>query len=107
MRWTIVVPVLFMSMVAPRAPRAEGSAPPGVRIESFAFTPADIRVKAGTAVEWVNRDEEPHTVTSDDDAFQSRALETGERFAFTFARKGRFSYHCALHPQMTGTVVVE
>lgn len=107
MRWTIVVSVLFLSTVVPRAPRAEGAAPTGVRIESFAFAPASIRVKAGTAVEWVNRDQEPHTVTSDDDAFQSRALETGDRFAFTFARKGRFGYHCALHPQMTGTIVVE
>ena len=103
---TLAVALLALSVVAPRLARAEDPRA-AVRIQSFAFQPATIRVKAGSAVEWMNQDEEPHTVTSDDDAFRSRALDAGNRFAFTFERKGRFAYHCALHPQMTGTVVVE
>ena len=103
---TFALALLALSVVTPRLARAEDARAP-VRIQSFAFEPATIRVKTGSVVEWVNQDEEPHTVTSDDDAFKSRALDTGNRFAFAFERKGRFAYHCALHPQMTGTVVVE
>ncbi len=104
---TLAVTMLALSVVIPRLAHAEDQKPPAVRIKSFAFEPATIRVKAGSVVEWGNQDYEPHTVTADDDAFKSRALDTGSRFAFTFERSGRFTYHCALHPHMTGAVVVE
>ncbi len=103
----LAVGALAVSLLAPGSSRANGHASVTVRIRSFAYDPATIRVNPGTVVDWVNEDEEPHTVTSDHEVFGSRALEKGNRFAFTFARKGRFTYHCALHPQMTATVVVE
>ena len=91
------------------APARLGAAPegPDVRISNFAFAPKDLRVKRGATVRWLNQDEETHTVTSDAGAFGSRGLDAGEGYAFTFEKAGRFSYHCALHPTMTGTVVVE
>ncbi len=99
--------LLGLALLAPAQVHA-GAGPAPVRIRGFAYQPETITVQRGAAVEWVNEDEEPHTVTSDDDGFRSsRALDAGKRFALTFERKGRFPYHCALHPHMSGTVVVE
>jgi plastocyanin len=59
-------------------------------------------------VNWVNQDDEPHTVVAAADrVFKSAALDTGESFAFTFMKPGRYEYFCSLHPHMTGTIVVE
>lgn len=101
--------LLTLSLAAIAAPAfAEGPpAPVAVRISDFAYQPATVRVKAGTTVRWSNEDQEPHTVTADAGAFRSRGLDAGEGYAFTFEKAGRFPYHCALHPHMTGTVVVE
>ncbi len=78
-----------------------------VKIANFTFSPQELRVKAGTTVTWTNEDDIPHTVTSTTLAFKSRALDTDQKFSFTFAAPGNFKYFCALHPHMTGSIVVE
>jgi plastocyanin len=78
-----------------------------VTIDNFSFTPQQITVKAGDTVTWANHDDIPHTVTSTTKAFNSKALDTDDNFAFTFTTPGSFSYFCALHPHMTGSIVVE
>jgi plastocyanin len=40
-------------------------------------------------------------------AFKSNALDTDEKFSFTFAAPGKYDYFCSLHPTMTGSIVVE
>ena len=64
-------------------------------------------MKAGDTVTWVNHDDIPHTVTSKTALFRSKAMDTDDKFSFTFATPGSFPYFCALHPHMTGTIVVE
>jgi plastocyanin len=78
-----------------------------VKIDNFTYNPQQITVKAGTTVTWVNHDDIPHTVTSKTSAFRSKALDTDDKFSFTFATPGTFPYFCALHPHMTGSIVVE
>ena len=78
-----------------------------VKIDNFTFNPRTITVKAGTTVNWTNADDIPHTVTSTTQAFKSKALDTDDKFSFTFTTPGTFTYFCALHPHMTGTIVVE
>jgi len=74
-------------------------------IEDFAFEQG-ITVAAGTTVRWENRDGVPHTVTADDDTFDSGLLATNETFEVVFATAGSFSFHCNVHPSMTGTITV-
>ena len=88
------------------APGAAGSTPQ-VAIEHFRFTPSTLTVPTGTTVTWVNHDAEIHTVTSPAGAFASPALETDEKFSFTFNAPGIYAYFCALHPHMKSTVVVK
>jgi plastocyanin len=77
-----------------------------VAIEDFYFEPADAAIQPGDTIMWVNEGNTPHTVTSDDGQFDSEVLNPGESFMFTFPEAGTFSYHCEIHPSMTGSVSV-
>jgi plastocyanin len=77
-----------------------------VSIVDFAFQPASIEVAAGSTVTWTNTGAAPHTVTADNGAFDSGQLKPGATFSQTFTTPGTYTYHCEIHPQMTGTVVV-
>lgn len=78
-----------------------------VTVRGFAYLPANLIVARGTQVVWTNKDDTPHTVTATDRGFHSPPLDTGDTFAHTFDRSGRYQYVCTLHPQMTGTVEVK
>jgi len=66
-----------------------------------------LTVASGTTVTWVNTDSVTHTSTSDASGWDSATLAPGQQFNFTFATSGTFHYHCAIHPGMVGTVVVQ
>jgi len=89
--------------VAPTEPNA-------VNINNFAFSPKELRVAVGTTVTWTNKDEEPHTVVTPGGGpavFKSAALDSGDKFSFTFTKPGTYRYFCSIHPFMTGTIVVQ
>ena len=96
--------MLVAAAIAVTPVRAEDAE---VKIDNFTFNPQQITVKAGTTVTWVNHDDIPHTATSKTGVFRSKALDTDDKFSFTFATPGTFAYFCALHPHMTGSIVVE
>lgn len=78
-----------------------------VKIDNFSFTPQTLTVPVGTKVTWVNKDDMPHTVTSESKLFASRALDTDDKFSFTFQSPGTNNYYCAMHPKMTGRIIVK
>jgi plastocyanin len=78
-----------------------------VKIDNFAFAPQRVVVKSGTTVTWINEDDIPHTIASSTKLFKSNALDTQDKFSFTFTTPGAYEYFCSLHPHMTGTIVVE
>lgn len=73
------------------------------------FTPNPVTVTAGSTVTWVNSDpnSSSHDVAADNGAFDSGTMPNGARFSFTYSTRGSFPYHCARHPGMVGTVVVQ
>jgi plastocyanin len=71
------------------------------------YAPREIKIKAGDTVVWVNDDEKDHTVTADDDSFDSGNLGDGKSFRHTFKKAGKYKYHCEYHPRDKGVVVVE
>jgi plastocyanin len=104
--WTAASKVSFVA----RAAGAQGPAKSQgieVKIDNFSFLPQDITVAPGTMVTWVNQDDIPHTVTSTADLFKSKALDTDDKFSFTFDKSGTYEYHCSIHPKMTGKVIVQ
>ena len=84
---------------------AQGGA---VSIDNFTFGPQTLTVKAGTTVTWTNRDDIPHGIASDNNAFaKSKALDTDDSYSFTFTTPGTYKYFCYVHPHMTGTILVQ
>ena len=77
-----------------------------IHIDNFVFQPAELKIKVGTTVTWTNRDDIPHTVVSAG-KFRSKALDTDDKFSFTFTNAGDYKYFCSLHPHMTGMIKVE
>ncbi len=78
-----------------------------ITIENFAFSPSDVTIKPGTRVTWINKDEAPHTATSNDKKFNSGGLDTDDKFSFVFNDKGEYPYVCTLHPQMKAIIKVK
>jgi plastocyanin len=105
--------VIACSLAFPSGSGARGAmqtATPGafeVKIDNFSFTPAPITIAVGTTVTWTNGDDIPHTVVSTDHLFKSKALDTGDKFTFTFTKPGKYPYFCSIHPEMTGEVDVK
>jgi plastocyanin len=77
-----------------------------VSIDNYAFKAPSVTIAPGTAVVWKNQDDDPHTVTADDGAFDSKGLGQGDTFRHVFTKPGKYPYHCSAHPYMKGTVIV-
>lgn len=78
-------------------------------VRDFTFTPAVMQVPVGASVIWQFTGPSPHTTTSDPTSamsWSSGVMNAGMSFGQTFTVPGTFPYHCALHPQMQGTVIV-
>jgi plastocyanin len=79
-----------------------------VLIKNFHFKPAKITIKRGTKVRWINRDSTAHTATANNGrSFDSGRLRPGERYTHTFKSAGKKRYHCKIHPDMRGSVLVK
>ncbi|MBI5798168.1 cupredoxin family copper-binding protein [Candidatus Woesearchaeota archaeon] len=79
-----------------------------INIQNFAFSPAEITIKAGDTIDWENKDSAPHTVTSDTGSeLSSQTLKNGDTFSHTFTSPGVYDYHCTIHPSMTAKVIVQ
>lgn len=76
-------------------------------LTTTAYNPDPLTISAGTTVTWTNSDSTPHTAVSDTGVFTSGIINGGGNYSFTFQSKGTFTYHCSLHPNMVGTVVVQ
>jgi plastocyanin len=77
-----------------------------ITIDNFSFKAAKVTVPAGTTVVWENDDDIAHNVVALDGTFRSQALDTEDKFSFTFGTAGTYEYFCSLHPRMKGEVVV-
>ena len=78
-----------------------------VNIKNFSFIQAEMTIGLGSTVRWTNKDTTPHTVTSDDDVFNSGNMNMEDTFEYTFNEIGTFSYDCSYHPSMLGTITVK
>lgn len=72
-----------------------------------AYSPATINVAVGGSVTWTNNDNTTHTSSADGGAWNSGNIGPGASFTRTFPSAGSYNYHCAIHPGMIGTVVVQ
>jgi len=80
-----------------------------VTYQNIAISPANITVKAGTKVKWINRDPTAHNVSSDSgpSQIQSPDFSQGGSYTYTPLTVGVIHYVCSIHPaSMVGTITV-
>jgi plastocyanin len=78
-----------------------------VRVDNFTFGPQSLTVPVNTTVTWINRDDIPHVIVSDDGVFRSKGLDTDDKYSFTFTKPGTYPYFCGIHPKMVGKIIVQ
>ncbi len=79
-----------------------------VDIQDFEFSPQSLTIQEGDTVIWTNEDNAPHNVRSrSGQELSSNTLQEGDTYSHTFDEAGNFSYYCSIHPNMTGTIIVE
>ena len=76
-----------------------------VSIAGFAFDPSTIQVSGATTLTITNDDETTHTFTLDDGSVDEE-IGAGETVEVTVDVSETTGFHCAIHPQMTGTIEV-
>jgi plastocyanin len=77
-----------------------------VSIVDFNFQPADITAKTGQVIAFSNTGSAPHTATLDDGSCTTPTIQPGKSDGLTFTAAGTYTFHCSIHTQMKGTIVV-
>lgn len=81
-----------------------------VKIKDNKFEPQTVTIKAGDAVRWVFEDLEAHTATGLRDKgliINSPVLRQGSEYQVVFNTPEELDYICAIHPEMTGKIIIE
>ena len=82
-----------------------------VHIKDYAFSPAELTVKAGTRLTFVNDDSVTHTATVPDGAFDTGDVQPGKSVTVTVKAStgggGAVPYICSIHQFMKGSITVE
>jgi len=77
-----------------------------VEIKAMKFQPAELIVKSGDTVVWVNRDIVEHDVTEEPGkAWTSSAMPAGASWSLVVAKSA--DYYCSIHVVMKGKIVVK
>ena len=73
-----------------------------------AYSPTSLTVTHGTTVKWTNGDGFAHTVTNDAGSGETFDLSVGAggTVSHTFNTAGTYNYHCTIHSNMHGAIVV-
>jgi plastocyanin len=116
MRHLLTIAALVVSLGAAAAPPAlsqhaagpEAAAPIDAQIGFDAVAPQHLEVLQGDTVHWTNVSVRVHTVTADDGSFDTGTLDSGAAGTFTApSTPGTYTFACAIHPSMTGALVVQ
>ena len=79
-----------------------------IKLMPCAFEPTVLQVAEGTEVTFVNGPDFTHLITGANQAWGSPDVEVqpGASISYTFNEAGVYPYACALHPGMSGAIVV-
>lgn len=106
---SFIIMTLMISIIGCGADKEEESLPPPdeytVIIEDYKFQPAEITIKSGETVTWINKDSVRHNAT--DDTFDTGLLGKDKSAQQQFDEAGTYDYYCTPHPYMKGKVIVE
>jgi plastocyanin len=101
----LLIPLVAASTLV--LPSSGAAATISVRITATAFSPKTITVNYGDTVTWTNADTANHQLVANNGIFASGLLKTGQSYSFTFKGAGKYPYHDALKPSLSGTITVK
>ncbi len=94
------------SSTAPAAPNTDATPTARITIKNFAFG-APITVRRGASVTVVNSDDTAHTVTADNGSFNTNPIFGGTSTHFNAPpTAGIYTFHCNIHANMHGKLIV-
>ena len=71
------------------------------------FDPHSVNLPVNGQVQFSNSDTVEHHPTADDGSWNGDLPANGGAFSQNFTKAGTYTYHCSIHPNMTGTIVVK
>lgn len=88
-------------------PESLGAVPTAI-IKNYAFVPGVLTVKAGTVVTFYNDDVVAHNIADDfAGGWISANMQAGSGTqSIPFTVPGEFNFHCSIHPNMKGKIIV-
>ena len=104
---TVLTTILPSAVVTPS--RTASVSDNTITIVKNTFKPADMTVKVGSTVRWVNADDHPHRIAFEDKSFSDSTylLGSSQSASQRFDHGGSYNYSCMIHPYMQGTITVE
>src|ERR671935_452014 len=105
----VTIAALALSLGVPASAFAQDA--PSVSVQDEVFVPAQVEIIAGDTLTWSHDGAEQHTITADDESFDSGLINPGDTFQTTFDTPGTYPYHCQIHGApggigMAGVIVV-
>jgi plastocyanin len=107
MRTVVLAAAAVLGLAVTGASQPAAQATKAVAIRATGFSPATVTIATGDAVRWTNRDTKNHQVVANNGSFASAVIRPGKTYTHTFNTAGTFGYRDALHPSLTGKVVVK
>jgi plastocyanin len=107
MRTVVLAAAAVLALAVTGASQPASTATKAVAIKAAGFQPATVTIATGDAVKWTNRDTKTHQVVANNGSFASAVIRPGNGYTHVFRSAGTFRYHDALHPALTGKVVVK
>ncbi len=103
-----LIAILLFVIISGCAQQASEPAVRGkeITIDNFQFQPSELIVSAGDIVTWKQDQGVAHIIVSQG-SFESKVLNKGDEFSWTFKDKGAYEYYCSIHPSMRGKITVE
>jgi plastocyanin len=76
-------------------------------LSTTAYVPNPVTLSVGTTIKWINTDNVAHTVSSQNNVWESGNIAPGATYSRTFPSAGSFPYYCVYHPLMVGIITVQ
>lgn len=107
MRTAVLAAVAGLALVITGASQPASMATKAVSITATAFSPKSVTIATTDTVKWTNKDTKNHQIVANNGSFASAVIGPGKSYSHTFKVAGTFGYHDALHPSLTGKVIVK
>ena len=106
MRIAVLAAVAGLALTITGASQPASTVTKTISITASAFVPATRTISTTDAIKWTNKDTKNHQVVANNGSFVSPTIAPGKSYTHVFNTAGTFRFHDALHPALTGKIVV-